>query len=148
MSGASPQGNGPSSGRKRPRISGMYQRKRAVAACQPCRVRKTKCDNIRPSCGFCTRHEAQCTYADPANDHSSYVPHDDHSTLVSLTTHLYIQIRSCELGNLGAPQSRRLALGDESAWIGSTRSVSCNTDAPITHRRGPFSFRPYRGSRY
>ncbi|KPM44215.1 hypothetical protein AK830_g2353 [Neonectria ditissima] len=68
------QGDGPISGRKRPRTSAMYQRKRAVAACQPCRVRKTKCDNIRPSCGFCTRHGAQCTYADSANDHSSFDP--------------------------------------------------------------------------
>lgn len=51
----------------------MYQRKRAVAACLPCRARKTKCDNIRPTCGFCASHEAHCSYADTANDHSSYV---------------------------------------------------------------------------
>ncbi|PYH96482.1 hypothetical protein BO71DRAFT_448645 [Aspergillus ellipticus CBS 707.79] len=61
-------------GRKRPRTSGMYQRKRAIAACLPCRARKTKCDNIRPTCGFCANHDAQCTYADTANDHSSFDP--------------------------------------------------------------------------
>ncbi|KAF9893075.1 hypothetical protein FE257_012486 [Aspergillus nanangensis] len=34
---------------KRRRISAMYQRRRAVTACLPCRTRKTKCDNIRPT---------------------------------------------------------------------------------------------------
>ncbi|KAH7113704.1 vegetative cell wall protein gp1 [Dactylonectria estremocensis] len=66
--------DGSNPNRKRPRISGMYQRKRAVAACQPCRVRKTKCDNIKPACGFCARNGAQCTYADTASDHSSFDP--------------------------------------------------------------------------
>lgn len=73
MSGSHLPGDEPITSRKRPRISGLYHRKRAVAACQPCRVRKTKCDNIKPSCGFCTRSAAQCTYADTASDHSSYV---------------------------------------------------------------------------
>ncbi|KAL3478319.1 hypothetical protein BJX99DRAFT_107854 [Aspergillus californicus] len=59
---------------KRPRSSAMYQRKRAITACLPCRARKTKCDNIRPVCGFCASHEAQCMYADTANDHSSFDP--------------------------------------------------------------------------
>ncbi|KAB8200198.1 hypothetical protein BDV34DRAFT_205348 [Aspergillus parasiticus] len=61
-------------GHKRPRTAGMYQRRRAVTACLPCRTRKTKCDNIRPACGFCMRHNAQCTYGDTANDHSSFDP--------------------------------------------------------------------------
>ncbi|KAH6892564.1 vegetative cell wall protein gp1 [Thelonectria olida] len=74
MSEASPPESGHGSGNKRQRVSGLYQRKRAVAACQPCRVRKTKCDNVRPTCGFCTRHGAQCTYADSVNDHSSFDP--------------------------------------------------------------------------
>ncbi|KAH8675204.1 hypothetical protein BGZ61DRAFT_360721 [Ilyonectria robusta] len=74
MSGSHLPGDEPITSRKRPRISGLYHRKRAVAACQPCRVRKTKCDNIKPSCGFCTRSAAQCTYADTASDHSSFDP--------------------------------------------------------------------------
>ncbi|RAO71707.1 uncharacterized protein BHQ10_007719 [Talaromyces amestolkiae] len=59
---------------KRARGMGMYQRKRALAACLPCRARKTKCDNIKPTCGFCTNHGAQCTYADTTTDHSSFDP--------------------------------------------------------------------------
>ncbi|KAH8807691.1 vegetative cell wall protein gp1, partial [Xylogone sp. PMI_703] len=43
-----------------------YPRRRAVAACQLCRRRKTKCDNARPSCGFCTGIGATCEF-DPAS---------------------------------------------------------------------------------
>ncbi|RSL42050.1 hypothetical protein CEP51_016519 [Fusarium floridanum] len=40
------------------------QRKRATTACQFCRLRKTKCDNVRPVCGFCRYHRAKCVYSD------------------------------------------------------------------------------------
>jgi len=55
------------------RTARMYQRRRAVAACQPCRARKTKCDNVRPVCGFCSRTAADCTYAEGSKDYSSWV---------------------------------------------------------------------------
>ncbi|UQC79176.1 vegetative cell wall protein gp1 [Colletotrichum lupini] len=61
----------PETSNKRRRTSGMYQRRRAVAACGPCRVRKTKCDNVRPACGFCQRNGGQCTYPDTSNDFST-----------------------------------------------------------------------------
>lgn len=74
MSGADPAGASPAAetGNKRRRTSGMYQRRRAVAACGPCRVRKTKCDNVRPACGFCQRNGGLCTYPDTSNDFSTY----------------------------------------------------------------------------
>lgn len=40
------------------------RRKRAIAACQFCRLRKTKCDNVRPVCGSCRHHQAKCVYTD------------------------------------------------------------------------------------
>ncbi|SPO01982.1 uncharacterized protein DNG_04655 [Cephalotrichum gorgonifer] len=40
------------------------RRKRAIAACQFCRLRKTKCDNVRPVCGSCRHHQARCVYTD------------------------------------------------------------------------------------
>lgn len=40
------------------------RRKRAVTACRFCRLRKTKCDNERPICGYCRRHRARCVYED------------------------------------------------------------------------------------
>ncbi|KAI1451721.1 vegetative cell wall protein gp1 [Annulohypoxylon moriforme] len=60
---------------KRQRTAGMYRRKRAVAACQQCRIRKTKCDNARPVCGFCQKNQGQCIYPDGGpNDYSAFDP--------------------------------------------------------------------------
>jgi len=61
-------------GRKRPapRGSSAYPRKRAVAACQTCRSRKTKCDNRRPTCSFCESSGAACIYS--TYDLSAYDP--------------------------------------------------------------------------
>ncbi|KAF5501129.1 Echinocandin B biosynthetic cluster transcription factor ecdB [Colletotrichum siamense] len=74
MSGADAGSETPEAGNKRRRTSGMYQRRRAVAACGPCRVRKTKCDNVRPACGFCQRNGGLCTYPDTTNDFSTFDP--------------------------------------------------------------------------
>jgi hypothetical protein len=49
-----------------------YPRKRAVTACESCRVRKTKCDNARPRCASCIKNSLPCSY-DPRLDHSSWV---------------------------------------------------------------------------
>ncbi|KAM5345649.1 hypothetical protein ACJ41O_011510 [Fusarium nematophilum] len=70
-----PPGADGGQGNKRQRTAAMYHRKRAVTACQSCRLRKTKCDNVRPVCGFCSRNGAQCVYpgAD-TNDYSTYDP--------------------------------------------------------------------------
>ncbi|KAK7427323.1 hypothetical protein QQZ08_006092 [Neonectria magnoliae] len=50
--------------RKRATTTEFTRRKRAVTACQFCRLRKTKCDNVRPCCGYCVRHRAKCVYGD------------------------------------------------------------------------------------
>lgn len=53
----------PSSKRKRPApTNNLASRKRAFAACQFCRLRKTRCDNTRPTCGYCQLHNATCVY--------------------------------------------------------------------------------------
>ncbi|KAJ5328875.1 hypothetical protein N7452_009265, partial [Penicillium brevicompactum] len=39
-----------------------YPRKRAAQACHTCRLRRTKCDNIRPACASCVRLDAECVY--------------------------------------------------------------------------------------
>ncbi|KAH7381531.1 hypothetical protein BKA66DRAFT_419113 [Pyrenochaeta sp. MPI-SDFR-AT-0127] len=63
----------PGSGKRpAPRGTAAYPRKRAVAACQTCRSRKTKCDNRRPSCSFCERAGATCNYS--TYDLSAYDP--------------------------------------------------------------------------
>lgn len=45
---------------------GFASRKRAFAACQFCRLRKTRCDNVKPICGYCRMHDATCVYDDHA----------------------------------------------------------------------------------
>ncbi|TPX11446.1 uncharacterized protein E0L32_007865 [Thyridium curvatum] len=50
-----------------------YPRRRAVTACESCRVRKTKCDNERPRCSACIKNDVSCSY-DPRLDHSSFDP--------------------------------------------------------------------------
>jgi hypothetical protein len=39
-------------------------RTRGVTACQICRSRKTKCDNRRPTCGYCSKIGGTCIYLD------------------------------------------------------------------------------------
>lgn len=50
-----------------------YPRKRALIACEICRRRKTKCDNVRPTCGGCRDLEIECVYADLTSKHGTYV---------------------------------------------------------------------------
>uniref|UniRef100_A0A060T6K7 ARAD1C20900p n=1 Tax=Blastobotrys adeninivorans TaxID=409370 RepID=A0A060T6K7_BLAAD len=39
-----------------------YPKKRLNVACEICRLRKTKCDGVRPSCAFCKNIGAECVY--------------------------------------------------------------------------------------
>ncbi|OQD98654.1 hypothetical protein PENVUL_c069G01832 [Penicillium vulpinum] len=48
--------------RRHARAAATYPRKRATQACQTCRLRRTKCDNTRPSCASCVRLGAECSY--------------------------------------------------------------------------------------
>jgi hypothetical protein len=65
--------NSPSdNSKKRPasRIKSSYPRKRAIQACQKCRVRRTKCDNQRPTCSSCADLGVECSYSE--GDPSSF----------------------------------------------------------------------------
>ncbi|KAI1414455.1 hypothetical protein F5Y13DRAFT_178751 [Hypoxylon sp. FL1857] len=44
------------------------RRRRNLTSCVLCRSRKTKCDNRRPTCGYCLLHGADCTYPDAPID--------------------------------------------------------------------------------
>ena len=68
-------GNETSKKRRAPDVRISYPRKRAVTACQLCRMRKTKCDNQRPSCGKCLSLDVHCNYQDrTTSDLSSFDP--------------------------------------------------------------------------
>lgn len=61
----------------RSRTSAAYPRKRSLTACDMCRQKKSKCDNVRPRCGACVRAgNTNCRYRsdDPSADYSSYDP--------------------------------------------------------------------------
>ncbi|OCL05418.1 hypothetical protein AOQ84DRAFT_441474 [Glonium stellatum] len=54
------------------RPASTYPRKRALVACHTCRIKKTKCDNQRPSCTTCIGLGVKCLYSDSAADYSSF----------------------------------------------------------------------------
>ncbi|CAK7206607.1 Zcf27p [Sporothrix eucalyptigena] len=58
--------------RPAPRGTAFYPRKRAVTACQVCRARRTKCDNLKPTCSFCLKTGAVCIQS--STDLSSFDP--------------------------------------------------------------------------
>lgn len=53
------------------RIKSTYPRKRAIQACQKCRARRTKCNNVRPTCSACEDLGVDCSYSE--GDPSRYV---------------------------------------------------------------------------
>ncbi|KAI0157435.1 hypothetical protein GGR57DRAFT_66846 [Xylariaceae sp. FL1272] len=49
----------------RPRGPRLYHKK-SRTGCLRCKQRRVKCDELRPSCGSCTRHAVECLYANQA----------------------------------------------------------------------------------
>ncbi|KAJ0425427.1 hypothetical protein BJY00DRAFT_308171 [Aspergillus carlsbadensis] len=96
---------------KKPRTTAVrnaYPRRRAVVACQLCRMRKTKCDNRRPSCGTCTSLHFQCVYQDASTDFSSF----DAASLaildrVNYAIRLLEQHPADQTGSSNSPQTRQ-----------------------------------------
>ncbi|OCT46892.1 hypothetical protein CLCR_02303 [Cladophialophora carrionii] len=58
--------------RRRPNTTLLGKKKRALTACQFCRLRKTKCDNARPRCSFCQYRQVKCVYADDFEPPTEY----------------------------------------------------------------------------
>ncbi|KAF2186103.1 hypothetical protein K469DRAFT_687506 [Zopfia rhizophila CBS 207.26] len=70
-----PPANSSSNAPKRSHESRVfYPRKRALVACQVCRRKKTKCNNVRPTCGSCQELKIECHYSDSKFDNSTYDP--------------------------------------------------------------------------
>lgn len=55
-----------------PRSTSTYPRKRVLVACQTCRIKKTECDNQRPSCTTCIGLGVRCSYSGSMTDHSFF----------------------------------------------------------------------------
>ncbi|VUC30179.1 unnamed protein product [Clonostachys rosea] len=71
---AQPEAQGSRKRPSHPPSDARYPRKRSSKACHVCRARKTKCDNVRPTCGFCASISISCSYDDTEKDHSSFDP--------------------------------------------------------------------------
>ncbi|KAK6464120.1 fungal transcriptional regulatory protein [Scheffersomyces coipomensis] len=60
-----------------PRSAAAFPRKRALTACDTCRLKKIKCDNVRPRCGSCVKNgNLNCHYRtdDQQKDVSTFDP--------------------------------------------------------------------------
>ena len=88
---------------KRRRLTGdsLTRRKRNAVACRFCRVRKAKCDNTRPVCGFCVRHKAKCIY----DDGGEVAQYDDASQTILERLDELKQLLQSRQGN-DQPQAR------------------------------------------
>lgn len=84
------------------RSTGIYPRKRAALACQLCRHRKTKCDNARPACGFCSSLHVSCVYGDDSTDLTSY-----DSASLAIIDRLDRLEKSIQTGFSGIRESRK-----------------------------------------
>ena len=68
------------------RTKSSIPRKRALTACDSCRMKKTKCDNVRPKCGSCTRNGV----------HACQYRSDEHPTETEQTANSNIVIRKLD----------------------------------------------------
>lgn len=57
------------------------QRKRSATACDHCRHKKIKCDNVRPKCGACSRNGHECVYRTDA--YAVPMAHDAHAAVMA-----------------------------------------------------------------
>lgn len=77
-------------------------RKRLLTACDACRQKKIKCDNMRPKCGSCMRNGiAHCNYRAGAS------PGDFDSTSVSIVSKLDLILEELRGDGAALPQRRR-----------------------------------------
>ncbi|KAK9427417.1 hypothetical protein V1505DRAFT_396112 [Lipomyces doorenjongii] len=104
--------------RPRDRLGPTYSRKRAITACQVCRFRKTKCDNARPTCGFCRKTGVQCIFEAPETDHSTF----DSASLAILDRLSELSSQITQVGRLvtnpSSPRSQKSYSPEASDIIG------------------------------
>ena len=98
--------------------SPYVRRKRAIAACQFCRLRKTKCDNVRPVCGSCRHHQARCVYADGSEADGHQVGLDE-----AASRHREVLERLDDIRNLLVRASPPEASSSAALEVGSPLSV-------------------------
>ncbi|OTA61100.1 hypothetical protein K449DRAFT_383163 [Hypoxylon sp. EC38] len=64
---------------RRPRGPRLYHKK-SRTGCMRCKQRRVKCDEIRPSCGSCSRHAVECVYPNASQGAPKAVPVTRHNS--------------------------------------------------------------------
>lgn len=80
-------------------------RVRAIRACISCRIRKIRCDQIRPACGSCMRGIISCEY--PSQARRPPRPRQPDAALVQRLARLESVIQELSAGRSNPRQTRR-----------------------------------------
>lgn len=117
----------------------LYPRKRAVAACQLCRTRKTKCDNERPTCGSCVNAGVECLYQGEKVDFSSF----DAPTLaiIDRVNHVakLVESQAAMLGNMTAQLYSTDTLRADYQQTPNGDTISTHFHSDVQPRHGSMS---------
>lgn len=108
-------------------------RVRAIRACISCRSRKIRCDQVRPTCGSCTRGNISCEY--PSQARRPPRPRQPDAVLVQRLARLESVIEELSAGKANAAKQQRhdSEMRDESKTPSSQFSGS-EADKPQSPR--------------
>lgn len=115
--------------RRRLTTSDFTRRKRTAVACQFCRVRKTKCDNVRPQCGYCVRQRARCIYGDVEGEERDAEPSPtpvSNEQLMSRLEEIQAMLRRTHLTaeSVSSPSAAPGLHSATSPWTGGSQVAS------------------------
>lgn len=79
------------------------RRSRAQVACRLCRERKTRCDNRRPTCGYCSFQGVKCDYPDGST--RDLPPDASNNAILERVNHAVALLEELKNGRDGQDQS-------------------------------------------
>ncbi|KAF4981675.1 hypothetical protein FZEAL_2562 [Fusarium zealandicum] len=130
--------------RRRLTTTDFTRRKRAVTACQFCRTRKTKCDNVRPRCGYCVHQKARCVYGDTEGDDGSEAGVsnrqimdrlDEIKDMLQSNDRVPLQVSNAEPSSLAVDESQHAPLVS-SPWARFSPNTQYQTPVPAAQPSG------------
>lgn len=96
-----------------PKTASNFPRKRSHTACDTCRLKKIKCDNVKPKCGTCVKNSVEnCVYGLDAPTLENYVSHAAYSTIVTKLDTILDEIRGRPHDESGSPASPNAVMWD------------------------------------
>jgi hypothetical protein len=119
----------------------LAPRKRAPIACQFCRLRKTKCDGVKPVCSFCEHHQAQCIWGVATDEIASTPAEKEILQRLDELKDLLSDVRQTASNiaephySTSTPQTQRPATPITAASQNTTLDPLANLASPFTHTR-------------